>query len=197
MLALNLFVLSGLNAQVKTIYYAGEQVLTDTTLAKTYATSFAIYGKLSNDSLYVFKKYDIYNNLLGTGTYKDEFLIIPHGKFTYYSDVETFNDFNNSSFPYTNKNIFVSEEGNYEDGLAVGEWKSFYPDGKLMAVGTFKNGKKQGKFAAYNAKGILETSGNYVNDKKEGEWIFKRGRKKIFYVNDVEQKKVKGNININ
>ena len=171
--------------------------MTDTTLASTYATSFAIYGKLSNDSIYVYKRYDIYNNLMITGSFKDEDLSIPHGKFTFYSDVETFNETNYSSFPYTDKNIFVAEVGTYEDGLSVGRWQTYYPDGKPFAVVNFEKGLKQGEFVVYDKNGKVETLGNYIDDKKEGEWLLKRGKKKVFYVNDKEQKRGSDKINTN
>ena len=175
----------------------GEKVLTDTTLASTFATSFAIYGKLINDSLYFFKKYDIYNNLMTTGSFIDENLTIPHGKFKFYSDVETFNDIQNTAFPFTDKNIFVAEEGEYDNGLNVGRWNSYYPNGKLFKTVNFEIGLKQGEYVAYNQNGEVETLGNYINDKREGEWLLKRGRKKVFFVNDIEQKKVSGKIKTN
>ena len=49
----------GLKAQVKTIFYFGDEVILDSTLVSSYATSFAVYGKLSNDSVYAYKRYDL------------------------------------------------------------------------------------------------------------------------------------------
>lgn len=192
--SLILFSTLGLKAQVKTIYYLGEKLILDSTLVSSLATSFAVYGKLSNDSLYVYKRYDILNNLMSTGSFKDENLKVPHGKFTFYSDVETFNDTYNSAFPFTDKNIFVSEEGQYDDGLSVGRWVGYYPDGKILMAVNFENGLKQGEFVAYDVKGRVQTFGVFKDDKKEGEWLLKRGKKKVFYVNDIEQKKVSGKI---
>lgn len=197
LLGLMLFSIIGLKAQVKTIYFLGEKVMLDTTLASSLATSFAVYGKLSNDSLYSFKRYDILNNLMVTGSFKDEALSIPHGKFIFYSDVETFNDTHNTAFPYTDKNIFISEEGQYENGLSIGKWIGYYPNGKILMSINYENGLKQGKFISYDEKGRVEVLGTFVDDKKEGEWLFKRGKKKVFYVNDIEQKKVNGKIKIN
>lgn len=188
---------STIKAQVKTIYYLGDKVIQDSTIASTLATSYAIYGKLSNDSLYVYKKFDIQNNLMTTGSFKDENLTIPHGKFIFYSDVETFNDTYNSTFPFTDQNIFVAEEGEFKNGLTNGPWKTYYPDGSSFANVSFVEGLKQGDFISYNPKGKVEIFGTYINDKKEGEWLFKRGRKKIFYVNDSQQKKVNGKVKIN
>lgn len=196
LILLSLILLStlGLKAQVKTIYYIGEKVMRDSTLASTLATSYAVYGKLTNDSLYVYKKYDILNNLMITGSFKNDSLNIPHGKFTFYSDVETFNDTHDSVFPYTDKNIFVSEEGQYENGLSVGRWIGYYPDGKILMTVNFENGLKQGEFVGYDEKGRVETLGVFKADKKEGEWLLKRGKKKIFYINDIEQKRGSGKV---
>ena len=55
----------------------------------------------------------------------------------------------------------------------------------------------QGEFVAYDEKGRVQTFGIFKDDKKEGEWLLKRGKKKIFYVNDIEQKKVSGKIKTN
>lgn len=190
-----LFITLSLKAQVKTIYYFGDEIMLDTTLAKDYATSFAVYGKLNNDSLYVYKRFDIRNNLMNTGSFKDEALKIPHGKFIYYSDVYTFNEMFYSNYPYTGKNIFIAEEGDYEDGLTVGKWIRYFPDGKIMVIVNFNKGLKEGDFIVYDTKGRVETSGKYLNDKKEGQWIFKNGKRKIYYVNDVKQKNIDVNVN--
>ena len=111
--------------------------------------------------------------------------------------METFNYTHNSVFPYTDKNIFISEEGQYENGLSTGRWSSYYPDGKILGTVNFQNGLKQGEFVAYDEKGRVQTFGIFKDDKKEGEWLLKRGKKKIFYVNDIEQKKVSGKIKTN
>ncbi len=196
-LSIILFSALGLKAQVNTIFYAGDKVILDSTLASVYATSYAVYGKLSNDSVYVYKKYDIENNLMLTGSFKDEALKIPHGKFTIYSDVYTFNETYNTSFEFSDKNIFVSEEGEYQNGLNIGRWSTYYPNGKIFASVNFEKGLKQGEFISYDSKSKVEIIGTYINDKKEGKWLYKRGKKIVFYVNDVEQKKVKGKVNIN
>ena len=47
------------NAQVAPIYFYGDQVISDSTLA----TSYGVYGKLSGEELYVLKMFDLENNL--------------------------------------------------------------------------------------------------------------------------------------
>lgn len=187
----------GLKAQVKTIFYFGDEVILDSTLVSSYATSFAVYGKLSNDSVYAYKRYDIENNLMSTGFFKDENLKIPHGKFIYYSTVEAFNELYSLSYYFENKSTFVSEQGAFKDGLSVGRWISYYPDGKILASVNFQDGLQQGEFVNYDSKGRVETLGSYINGKKEGEWLFKRGKKKVFYLNDMVQKKASAKVKAN
>jgi hypothetical protein len=184
----------GLEAQVKTVYYVGDEVITDSTLVR-YATSYAVYGKLTNDSLYAYKRYDIYDSLMSTGFFKDEALKVPHGKFVHYLTVPAFNELYNLSFYDEDYTSFVYEKGEYVDGLSVGRWSSYYPNGKVMATVVFEAGLQQGEFVSYDAKGQVETFGKYVNGKKEGEWLFRRGKKKVFYVNNVIQKKASAKIN--
>lgn len=197
LISLILTLTAALKAQVKTIYYMGDRVISDTTLVSSFSTSFAVYGKLSTDSLYFYKRYDIENNLMITGSFMDEGLKIPHGKFKFYNYVATFNDTHNTAFTFIDKNIFVSEEGAYDNGVNSGRWTSYYPDGKVFKTVKFENGLKQGEFVAYDEKGRTEILGNYIDDKREGEWLLKRGKRKVFFVNDIEQKKVSGNVKIN
>lgn len=187
----------GLQAQVKTVYYFGDEVITDSALVKSFATSFAVYGKLSNDSVYTYKRYDIYNSLISIGAFKDEALKIPHGKFKHYLTVDQFNELYNSAFYTEDHASFLYEEGQFIDGLSTGRWISYYPTGKIFATVNFENGLKDGEFVSYNAKGDVETLGTYKNGKKEGDWLYKRGKKKVFYVNDVIQKKVGAKVNTN
>ncbi len=58
-------------------------------------------------------------------------------------------------------------------GLKQGEWKEFYPDGKLKSEGAFYEGKKSGKWLFYYPQGSLEQEGNYNSKgEPEGEWIW-------------------------
>jgi hypothetical protein len=55
------------SAQVTPVYLYGDRITTD----KNKATSYAIYGKLSTEDLWMFKRYDLDNNLTQTGSYSD------------------------------------------------------------------------------------------------------------------------------
>ena len=70
-----------LKAQIKPIYFIGDSVVKD----KAKANYYGVTGKLEGENIYVLKMYDLYDNLLQTGFYKDERLTIPHGRFSIYA----------------------------------------------------------------------------------------------------------------
>ncbi len=182
-----LFILFSLNfyafGQVKPIYFSGEVVVQDSTIA----TSYGIYGKLSGENLWVLKMYDLYDNLMQTGSYKDENLKIPHGDFIYYSDVYKFNETFGTFFSLKQKSRFIAIKGRFNDGLQTGRWISFFPNGEIKAIVTYVKGLKNGMFSQYSAKGKIEVSGSYLNDEKDGTWV--TGRKKELYINGLLQLK--------
>lgn len=164
-------------AQVKPIYFVGNVITADS----TKATSYAIYGKLDTENLWSFKRYDLYDNLLQTGSFKDEQLSIPHGKFTYYMDVEYFNLLNKTFYYLKDRYRFISQIGYFENGKEVGNWYTFYPDGAIFVTVKFENGLMNGDYKNYTRKGILESSGKYVDGKRDGEWMFYQGLQKDVY----------------
>lgn len=164
------------NAQVKSIYFHGDQITQD----KDKATSYAVYGKPSTDSLYVLKLYDIYDNLLQTGFYKDEELKLPHGKFLIYKSVEDFNYDNETNFYIKNKDRFLFEQGEYKDGKRIGRWIQFFPDGKIFSITNYLEGFRHGEYKVYNQRGKLATVGHFKLDLKDGIWLNSDGLKQIF-----------------
>ena len=66
-------------SQAKPIYFNGNKVTTNA----DEATSYGVYGKLSGQDLWVLKRYDLDDNLMLSGSYKDEQLSKPHGKFIF------------------------------------------------------------------------------------------------------------------
>jgi antitoxin component YwqK of YwqJK toxin-antitoxin module len=174
-------------AQVKPIYFKGDEITTDS----TKATSYAVFGKLSTDDLWLIKRYDLYNSLMVTGSFKDVQMKIPHGKFTYYEYVDVFNNANNTFFNFKGRERFTSGSGSFIDGKQNGIWLTFFPDGKVFTSSTFVNGVLHGEFSKYDRKGAMEIGGNYVNGKKDGEWIFASGLHKIVYQLDSVKSSVK------
>ncbi len=164
-------------AQVKPIYFIGDELTTDS----TRATSYAIYGKLSTDELWLIKRYDLYNNLLITGSYKDGQLKIPHGQFNYYHNVDRFNNENDTYFYFKDRDRFLSRTGSFINGMQNGEWLTFYPDGKVFTSYVFINNVLNGAHTKYDRKGNIEVKGNYVEGKKDGVWLFYGGLQKNVY----------------
>lgn len=171
-LLLGIFFYCAANAQVAPIYFYGNQVTQD----KDKATSYAVYGKLSTGDIYTFKRYDLYDNLLQTGSFSDETLAVPHGKFTFYSDVIEFNDIYKQSFSIKGKTRFISQEGNFVNGSEQGKWLLYFPDGNIFNSQEFVDGKLHGKFITYDKYGQEIVSGNYVTGEKDGEWIYAKDK---------------------
>lgn len=168
-----------LKAQVKPIYFYGNTITSD----KEKATSYGIYGKLSTEDLWMFKRYDLYNNLIQTGSYKDEGLTTPHGMFVFYMDIEAFNVQNLSSFKIKDVTRFMSQKGNFVNGLEEGKWLSFYPDGNVFNEQNFVKGVLQGEFKTFNKYGEVMILGNYKDGVRDGEWLFIKEDIKEIYEN--------------
>ncbi|MFA6277573.1 MAG: hypothetical protein WC622_12530 [Pedobacter sp.] len=166
-------------AQVAPLYFNGNQVTTD----RNEATSYAIYGKVSTENVWTFKRYDLYDNLIQTGSYEDETLSTPHGYFNFYMDIETFNNTHRANFNLKGKTRFLSQQGNFVHGVEQGKWMLFYPDGNVLSTQNYVNGELNGEFKTYDKYGNVEEGGNYVNGKKEGEWVSLDGTRKDIYEN--------------
>lgn len=84
----------------------------------------------------------------------------------------------------------VMMEENYVDGELNGEFKVFYPDGKLTKKAHYKNGKLDGNSKKYSPKSVLIEDLNYVNGELHGEATFyeKNGnvKQKGRYENDLK-----------
>ena len=65
---------------------------------------------------------------------------------------------------------FVSESGQYIDGLKNGEWISVLSYQKIIE--NFSNGKRNGPYKKYNGA-IITEEGQYVGGLMNGEWIFR------------------------
>jgi antitoxin component YwqK of YwqJK toxin-antitoxin module len=179
-LAFICFCLSGFS-QVKTVYYdEQDHVVSDS----TEAASYAIYGKLSGDSLYTYKKYDADGYVMVTGAFRDDSLKVAQGKFVYYDWVDELTTLGNTLPSVAGKERYILVTGNYVAGKKSGKWLTFYPDGSLKTVMTFVNDVLNGEFKYFDTKGRLQTSGTYVNGKKNGQWVSSGGRKIEQYSND-------------
>lgn len=164
--------------QIKTVYFdAKDQVIADSVKAASYA----IYGKISGDSLWIFKKYDLDGYLTATGSFKDDSLKVPDGKFIYYDWIDP----NKSVVGYdavsAGRDRYVVITGDFKDGFRQGVWRSFYENGRTKSRYTFNKGLMDGPYQSFSTNGDLEEKGQYVNDKKSGEWISDGGLKVTVY----------------
>lgn len=175
-----LFVTCQAFSQVKTLLLNQlDQITSDSSKAASYA----VYGKLTGDSVYTFKKFDLDNNLLTSGSFKDDSLHIPHGKFVYYEWIIPPNSGVDPGFAPDGMERFVSLTGSYLDGTLNGRWISFYPGGSVKQVATYVRGILHGGFQYYDLSGKVMISGLYIAGKKSGTWLMRGGKQEDEYVN--------------
>jgi len=111
------------------------------------------------------------------------------------------------------ENSDLKAEGNYANGVKVGEWKYFfadgmkfelgkydskgkqsgkwlwyYDDGNLRRESNFTRGQEDGDFIEYNDSGKVITQGEYTDGMKEGDWVYTLGNYKSFgkYSDDMQ-----------
>lgn len=178
-----LFLFGALNSysQIKSILLDNrDRIITDSTKAVTYG----VFGKITGDSVYTFKKFDFDGVLLTSGTFKDDSLQVPHGKFVYYDWVSPETNYSGQSYVANGRARFVALTGKYINGLREGKWYSFYEDGKVKQMATYVKGAMNGLYQLFNDDGKVQISGLYVANKKNGTWILKGGKQEDEYVND-------------
>lgn len=79
--------------------------------------------------------------------------IVNHGKFTeYYRNGEKFS------------------EGNYENGVLVGEWSYWHENGQLAKKVSFKNGVPDGTWDTFREDGTLSAKKSYKDGLRQGTW---------------------------
>lgn len=148
------------------------------------AASYAVFGKITGDTVYSFKKFDFEGILLASGSFKDDSLRVPHGNFTYYDWITPGNNPVDDSYQIKGKERFVSVTGRFIDGLQTGRWISYYPDGKMKQIVTYYKGIIHGAFQSFDMKGKPQVWGLYVSGKKQGIWMLDGGKQENIYVRD-------------
>ena len=67
----------------------------------------------------------------------------------------------------------IDQVGKYDDkGRPVGEWKWYYDNGQLLRDETYSDGLRNGTMTEYDDKGNIITQGDYLDGLKEGHWFF-------------------------
>lgn len=185
------------NAQPSRIYLTqmGERT-THPEIASTYV----IASYLPDDSLWAVQQFDMNNNILTSGYYKDEKMTIAHGKFLYYKKYQAFPGNPTLSQDTLNRVQFT---GYFLNGLREGPWVE-YSHGIKTSVTNFKNDKMDGLYQQFDLEtGRVIKEGYYINNLKEGDWcmlrpdstvnfadIFKHGKiiKSVTYSNPIIDK---------
>ena len=67
---------------------------------------------------------------------------------------------------------YVSYEGNFVDGIPVGEFKYYYPNGKIKAVSMMSENGKFSRAKMYHRNGRLMAEGKFVEQKKDSIWNY-------------------------
>lgn len=65
----------------------------------------------------------------------------------------------------------LAEQGFFKNGLKVGLWKTWYPNGTIETTQKWSNGLRSGQFYHYDDKGLMIENGNFKNNQKHGKWV--------------------------
>jgi antitoxin component YwqK of YwqJK toxin-antitoxin module len=63
-------------------------------------------------------------------------------------------------------------EGRFMDGVPVGEFRYFYPDGRLRTITQYSDNGKRANTISYFQNGMKMAAGKYLNEKKDSVWQF-------------------------
>lgn len=64
----------------------------------------------------------------------------------------------------------LAEQGQFKNGLRVGEWKTWHKNGILASILHYSNGMRSGKFFRYDEIGNLVENGKFSSNLKTGKW---------------------------
>ena len=62
------------------------------------------------------------------------------------------------------------EEGDYDDGLRTGTWKTWYEEGKISSEIEYDQDLMNGKYTIYYDNHVIKRTGHLVNGEREGLW---------------------------
>ncbi|WP_428329547.1 hypothetical protein [Mucilaginibacter sp.] len=165
-LTATLFFTLGVFAQVSKIYVNADGKFTTNS---KHAVSYDLIEKLS-DTAYHVLTYDMKDTILTEGTYKDELLSIPNGKFKYY--MNRINPAGLDSALLTETGNYVYRVGYFLNGVKTGMWVDYWKKGVKKYSFVFKESKLNGRYRCYDYhyNNYVTEEGNYIDNKKDGEW---------------------------
>lgn len=62
--------------------------------------------------------------------------------------------------------------GTFKDDVPVGEFRHFYPNGKLKAINNYRLGGHESFAILFNSDGLKEAEGLYIDKKKDSLWVY-------------------------
>lgn len=65
----------------------------------------------------------------------------------------------------------LAEQGEFKNGLKVGLWKTWHPNGKIQTIQYWSNGLKSGDYYCYDENGVMTVKGKFNHDIQIGKWI--------------------------
>jgi antitoxin component YwqK of YwqJK toxin-antitoxin module len=122
------------------------------------AVSYILIRKLDSDSAYSVKQYDMRDTIMISGTYKDELLTVPNGKFIYYYKAR---------FP-AKKDLQAQKQ--QEINI-----KGIDTNNYVQMTGYFLNGKREGVWVTFSSRGVIGQRSTYENDKMNGPFSIYTG----------------------
>jgi antitoxin component YwqK of YwqJK toxin-antitoxin module len=108
-------------------------------------------------------RYDQNNRLVYSGPFRNKVPVGIHRE--YGTDGKVTN-----AFRYNDNGLLLSEGIVDENGNSNGQWKDYYPDGKIQAEGQYVNNRRTGVWKFYNTDGKVEQTGAYNNGRPDGLW---------------------------
>lgn len=66
----------------------------------------------------------------------------------------------------------VEEEGEYSDGVRIGEWRETLRSNGMRSISSYEKGALHGKFRVFDAENRLIVEGQYANGKRDGPWTY-------------------------
>lgn len=70
-------------------------------------------------------------------------------------------------------------EGNFKDGIPVGEWKRYHVGGRVKAIINYTTDSDSAFTQLYDELGNKVAQGNYLNEKKAGKWTYFSENRKV------------------
>lgn len=70
------------------------------------------------------------------------------------------------------ENGAVKYDGNFKDDKPVGQFRYYYPSGKVKSVTYFSHNGEFGRTIMYHQNGNKMAAGNYINEEKDSLWAY-------------------------